>query len=73
MEKYLWERIQNFLSRDDLLNLRETSQSHAAREWFGPGWTVVLSRLVHVIRRPSWDLSEDLRGYLWTSDGEWSD
>ena len=49
------EHIQVFLSRDDLLNLRETSQFHAAREWFGPGWTVILSPLVHILRRPAWD------------------
>ena len=33
MDKYLWEHIQVFLSRDDFLNLRETSQFHAACEW----------------------------------------
>ena len=67
MDKYLLERIQIFLSRGDLLNLRETSQFHAACEWFGPGWTVVLSPLVHDVRRPTWDLSEDLQEYLWSS------
>ena len=35
----MWERIQIVLSRDDLLNLRETSQFHAVCEWFGLGWT----------------------------------
>ena len=34
----------------------ETSQFHAACEWFGPGWTVILSPLVHILRRPAWDL-----------------
>ena len=51
MDKYLWEHIQNFLSRDDLLCLRETSTFHATCEWFGLGWTVVLSPLAHVLRR----------------------
>ena len=36
------------------MNPRETSQFHAACEWFGLGWTV-LSPLVHVVRRPTWD------------------
>ena len=43
----------NWLS--DLLSLRETSRFHATCEWFGPRLTVVLSPLVHVLRRPSWD------------------
>ena len=63
MDKYLWERIRIFLSRDDLLKLRETSQFHTACEWFGRGWIVVLSPLVHVVRRPTWDLSKDLQKY----------
>ena len=55
MDKYLWEHVQIFLSRDDLLCLREVARFHATCEWFGPGWTVVLSPLVHVVRRPAWD------------------
>ena len=43
-----------FLSRDDLLCLRETARFHATCEWFGPSWTVALSPLVHVVRRPAW-------------------
>ena len=53
MDKYLWERIQIFLSRHDLLNLRETSQFHAACDWFGPGWTVaILALAFSCSRRP---------------------
>ena len=48
--KYLLKRIQIFLPRDDLLNLRETSQFHAPSERFGPGWTVISSPLIHVVR-----------------------
>ena len=40
---------------DDLLSLFETSRFDAACEWFGLGWTVVLSLLVHVLRHPCWD------------------
>ena len=44
------------------MNLRETSQFHAACDWFGPAWTVV-----HVVATGSrvltWDLSKDLQGY----------
>ena len=54
MDKYLWEHIQIYLDRDDLLCLREMSRFHATCEWFGPGWTVALSPLVHVVRRPAW-------------------
>ena len=57
---FVGERIQMFLSRDDLLNPRETSQFQKACEWFGSGWTVILSPLIHVVRRPSWDLLEEL-------------
>ena len=48
---------QFFFSRDDLLNLRRL---------FVAG--LVLSPLVHVVRRPTWDLSEDLQRYLWSPD-----
>ena len=58
MDKYLWEHVQIFLDRDDLLCLRETSQFHATCEWYGPGWTVILSPLVHILRRTSWDQDE---------------
>ena len=44
MDTCLWEQVQILLSRDDLLNLRETWQFHAACEWFGPGWTLLFSR-----------------------------
>ena len=60
MDKYLWEHIQIYLDRDDLLCLRVVARFHATCEWFGPGWTVVLSPLVHVVRRPAWDQSQDL-------------
>ena len=36
-----------FLSRDDLLNLRDMSQFHAACEWFGPGWTDFVATCPH--------------------------
>ena len=60
VDKYLWERIRSFLSRDDLLCLRETSKFHAECELFGPSWTIVLSPLVHVLRRPSWGRHSDV-------------
>ena len=68
MDKYLWEHIQIFLSLDDLLCLREVARFHATCEWFGPGWTVVLSPLVHVVRRPAWDQSQDLPRFRWGAD-----
>ena len=73
MDKYLWERIQIFLSRDDLLCLRETSKFHAACEWYGPGWTVILSPLVHIVRRPSWDLPKEFVRYMWFLDSDSSE
>ena len=39
----------------DDLSLRETSKFDSTCEWFGPGWTVVVSPLVHLIRQPWWD------------------
>ena len=48
MDEYLWEHIQIFLDRDDLLCLRETSQFNGSCEVYGLGWTVILSSLVHV-------------------------
>ena len=41
---------QVFLTLSDLSSLRETSRLHSTCEWFGLGWTVVLSPL---IRAPS--------------------
>ena len=46
------EGIQIFMFWDDW---RETPKFHATCEWFGPGWTVVRSPLVHVLSRPSCD------------------
>ena len=68
MDKYLWEHIQIYLDRDDLLCLRVVARFHATCEWFGPGWTAVLSPLVHVVRRPAWDQSQDLPRFLWSLD-----
>ena len=51
IDKYLWEGSQVFLTWSDLLSLRETSRFHSTCEWSGLGWTVVLSPLVHVLRR----------------------
>ena len=68
MDKYLCEHIQIFLVRDDLLLLRVVARFHATCEWFGPGWTVALSPLVHVVRRPAWDQSQDLPRFLWSLD-----
>ena len=65
MDKIFVEHIQIFLDRNDLLCLRVVAHFHATCEWFGPGWTVVLSPLVHVVRRLAWDLSED---FLWRLD-----
>ena len=66
MDKNLWEHIQIHLGRDDLLCPRVVARFHATCEWFGPGWTVVLSPLVHVVRRPAWDQSQDLPRFLWS-------
>ena len=68
IEKYLWERIQIFLYRDDLLCLRETSKFHAACECYGPGWTVILPPLVHIVRRLS-----SVAWYMWRSDSDQSE
>ena len=67
-DKYLWEHVQIYLVRDDLLCLRVVARFHAVCEWFGPGWTVALSPLVHVVRRPAWDQSQDLPRFLWSLD-----
>ena len=64
MDKYFLERIQIFLSRDDLFCLRETSQFHAACEWYGSGWPVSLSPPANFVRRPSWDLPQEYVKYM---------
>ena len=50
MNKNLLEGTQIFPVRNDVPCLREASKVHALCEWFGPGWTDVLSPLVHVFR-----------------------
>ena len=64
MDEYLWERIQIFLSRDDFLNLRETSQFHAACEmvwtWLDRGFVATGPRCPTA----SCYLSGDLQKYL---------
>ena len=67
MDKYLWERFLIFLSRDDLLNPRETSQFHAACEWYGLGLRFCRHWSMLSDDRPD-ILSEDLQGYVWSSD-----
>ena len=62
MDKYLCEHIQIYLVRDDLLCLRVVTRFHATCEWFGPGWTVVPSPLVHVVRRQPETNRETCRG-----------
>ena len=60
--------IQIYLVRDDLLCLRVVARFHATCEWLGPGWTVALSLLVHVVRQPAWNQSQDLPRFLWSAD-----
>ena len=55
MDKYSWERIRLFLPRDEWLSQRETSRFHITCDWFGLGWTVVRSPLVHVLHQLCWD------------------
>ena len=49
MDKYLWEGVQLVLDRCG------TSKFHATCEWSELGWTVVLSLLVHLLRRVGFD------------------
>ena len=55
---FVLDDIRIFLDREDLLCLMGTSQFHKRCEVYGQGWTVILSPLVHVLHRPSWDRYE---------------